>query len=49
MDYYRKLIIKILDKSLVGSNDPILKKLKNNVDLSQEDRRYLEELLENIL
>ncbi|WP_197035163.1 hypothetical protein [Oceanivirga salmonicida] len=49
MEYYKKLIIKILDRSLVGSSDPILEKLKKNHDLSQEDRRYLEELLDNIL
>lgn len=49
MDYYRKWIIKILERSSVGSDDKILKKLKNNYDLSQDDMRYLEELLENIL
>lgn len=49
MDVYRQLIIKILDRSLVGSDDPVLKKLKQARDLTQEELRYLEELLENIL
>ncbi len=47
--YYKNLIIKILERSTLASNDPILEKLKKNHDLSQEDRRYLEELLDNIL
>lgn len=49
MEYYKKLIVKILERSLVGSNDKILIKLRRNQDLSQEEMRYLEELLDNIL
>lgn len=49
MEFYKSLIIKILEKSALGQDDPILKKLKKNYDLTQEERRYLEELLENIL
>lgn len=49
MDSYRRLIIKILDKSLVGSEDDILIKLKQGRDLNQMEMRHLEELLENIL
>lgn len=49
MEFYKKLIIKILEKSVTGNEDPILKKLKNNIDLNQEERRYLEELLDSII
>lgn len=49
MEFYKKLIIKILERSVVGNDDPILKKLKNNIDLNQEERRYLEELLDSII
>ena len=31
MEFYKKLIIKILERSIVGNDDPILKKLKNNI------------------
>lgn len=49
MEFYKSLIIKILERSLSGTDDKILIKLKNNIDLNQEERRYLEELLENII
>ncbi|MDK9580350.1 hypothetical protein QQA45_02290 [Sneathia sanguinegens] len=49
MDYYKRLIIKIMERSLVGNDDFILKKLKQGRDLNQEEMRYLEELLDNIL
>lgn len=49
MDFYKRLIIKILDRSLVGSDDEVLKKLKQGRDLNQQEMRYLEELLENII
>lgn len=49
MEFYKKLIVKILEKSAIANDDKILKKLKNNEDLNQEERRYLEELLENIV
>ena len=39
MEFYKKLIIKILERSSVGNEDPILKKLKNNIDLNQEEIR----------
>ncbi|VWL85834.1 hypothetical protein [Oceanivirga miroungae] len=49
MEFYKSLVIKILDRSLVGSDSHLLKKLKKNIDLTQDERRELEELLENIL
>lgn len=49
MEYYKSLIVKILERSLVAKDDKILIKLKKNIDLSQAERRYLEELLDSII
>lgn len=49
MEFYKKLIIKILERSQIGEDDDILKKLKSNIDLTQKEMRYLEELIDNIL
>lgn len=49
MEFYKSLIVKILERSLSASEDKILIKLKKNIDLTQEERRYLEELLDNII
>lgn len=49
MEFYKSLIIKILERSLVASDDKILEKLKKNIDLSQSDRRYLEQLIDSII
>lgn len=49
MDFYRKLIIKILENNFLTQEDYILKKLKNNIDLNNEDKIHLEELISSIL
>ncbi|TDT72537.1 hypothetical protein EV215_0347 [Hypnocyclicus thermotrophus] len=49
MDFYKKLIIKILESSSLAENSKILKKLKLGYDLSQAERRELEELIDNII
>ncbi len=49
MEFYKRLVIKILERSSVGSENRILKKLKNGYDLTQREMSELEELLENIL
>lgn len=49
MDFYRKMIIKILENSQTGRDSRILKILNQGYDLSQEERRELEELIENII
>lgn len=48
MEYYQSLLVKILEKSLVARDDKVVEKLKKNIDLSQKERRHLEELLDNI-
>ena len=49
MEFYKRLVIKILERSSVGSENRILKKLKSRYDLTQREMSELEELLENIL
>ena len=49
MEFYKRLIIKILERSSVGSDNRIFKKLKSGYDLTQKEMTELEELLENIL
>ena len=49
MEFYKRLIIKNLERSSVGSDNRILKKLKSGYDLTQREMAELEELLEHIL
>lgn len=49
MEFYKKLIIKILERSCVSENDNLLNKLRKNIDLNQKEMRELEEIIENIL
>ena len=49
MEFYKRLIIKILERSSVGSENRILKQVKSGYDLTQKEMAELEELLENIL
>ena len=49
MEFYKRLIIKILERSSVGADNRILKKLKSGYDLTQREMAELEELLEHIL
>jgi hypothetical protein len=48
MDFYRKLIIKIIESSSSGSESKILDILKSGHDLTQKERKELEELIENL-
>ena len=49
MEFYKRLIIKILEKSSVGSDNRLLEKLKSGYDLTQREMNELEELLDSIL
>ncbi len=49
MEFYKKLIIRILEKSSVGEDNRILMKLKSGHDLSQKEMIELEELLDYII
>lgn len=49
MNFYKELIIKILENSYTGRESEILKLLKSGHDLNQKDRRDLEELIDQII
>lgn len=44
MNFYLKLLIKILEKSMTAKDSEILKKLKSGYDLSSEEKRNLKNL-----
>ena len=43
MNFYLKLLIKILEKSMTAKDSEILKKLKSGYDLSSEEKKELED------
>ena len=49
MDFYRKMIIKILEASETGREARVLKIFKSGYDLTQKERRELEELIDSII
>ena len=49
MEFYKRLIIKILERSSLGHESLILKKLKSGHDLNQREMQELEELIEQII
>ena len=49
MEFYKRLIIKILEKTTIGENNHLLLKLKSGHDLTQKERAELEELFDSIL
>lgn len=48
MNFYIKLIIKILEKSMTGQDSEILHKLKKGIDLNSQDKKELEEIIDNL-
>ncbi len=48
MDFYKKMLIKLIESSSSGSESKILEVLKSGHDLTQKERKELEELIENL-
>ena len=48
MEFYKRLIIKILERTTVGENNHLLVKLKSGHDLTQKERAELEELFDSV-
>lgn len=48
MNFYVKMIIKVLEKSMSAEDSDVLQKLKAGYDLSARDRKELEELIDNL-
>ena len=49
MEFYKRLIIKILERTPDGENNPLLVNLKSVHDLTHKERAELEELFDSIL
>ncbi len=49
MNFYLKLLIKILERSMIATDSNILKKLKSGYDLSALERKELEEIVDNLI
>ena len=49
MEFYKRLVIKVLERSSLASDNPLLMKLKSGHDLTQKERAELEELFDSIL
>ena len=48
MNFYVKMLIKVLEKSMSAQESEVLKKLKVGIDLDTKDRKELEELIDNL-
>jgi|ASRK01.1.fsa_nt_gi hypothetical protein len=48
MDFYKKMLIKILKNSMTGCESNVLKILESGHDLNIEDKKELEELIDNL-
>jgi len=48
MNFYVKMIIKVLERSMSAEDSNVLKKLKEGYDLTAKDRKELEELIDNL-
>lgn len=48
MNFYEKMLIKVLEKSMSAQDSEILKKLKSGIDLSAKDKKELEDLIDSL-
>ncbi|BBA52115.1 MULTISPECIES: hypothetical protein [Fusobacterium] len=48
MNFYVKMLIKVLEKSMSAQESEVLKKLKSGIDLNNKDRKQLEEMIDNL-
>jgi len=48
LDFYKRMIIKVLEKSMAGQDSDVLQVLKSGYDLSVADKKELEELIDNL-
>ncbi len=48
MDFYVRMLIKVLERSMSAEDSNVLKKLREGYDLTAKDRKELEELIDNL-
>lgn len=49
MEFYKRLVIKILERSSLGEENKLLVKMKSGIDLNQKEMLQLEEIIDNII
>lgn len=49
MNFYLKLLIKILERFMIVKDSEILKKLKLGYDLLSEEKKEFEDLIDNLI
>ena len=49
MEFYKRLVIKILERSSLGEENKLLIKMKSGIDLNQREMLQLEEIIDNII
>ena len=49
MEFYKRLVIKILERSSLGEENKLLKKMNSGIYLTQNEMLKLEEIIEYIL
>lgn len=48
MNFYVRMLIKVLEKSMSAQESEVLEKLKSGIDLNTKDRKELEELIDSL-
>jgi len=48
MDFYKRMLIKVLKNSMTGCESNVLKILESGYDLNIKDKEELEELIDNL-
>ncbi|MBR8701020.1 hypothetical protein IX317_001687 [Fusobacterium sp. DD29] len=48
MNFYEKMLIKVLEKSMSAQDSEVLRKLKSGIDLTAKDKKELEEMIDNL-
>lgn len=48
MNFYERMLIKVLEKSMSARDSEVLRKLKSGIDLTAKDKKELEEMIDNL-
>ncbi len=48
MNFYERMLIKVLEKSMSAQDSEVLRKLKSGIDLTAKDKKELEEMIDNL-
>lgn len=48
MNFYVRMLIKVLERSMSAQDSEVLKKLKSGIDLTTKDKKELEDMIDNL-